>query len=347
METPDSVSLAFAVRDSLREEFAFEPGPVSDLARDDRRRGDAGATIRSPSGLDEGELRIAVRRAEGGTFSCFANDVLCAGERIDVAPPEGRFHRRDRRRSPSRIFRPRDRESRPSSRSSARRSPPTLKSARRSFPHGNKTTSSIMFRWRAPRSSSDRYLGRLAVLHVLSRESQDIDILSGRVDGEKIALFARTFLRPSEVDAYYLCGPLGMIEDGRAALIAAGVSRERIKAELFSTDGAPKGRAPVCSGASSKASAMTKSNACSTAAPTASSPSPASASSTRRRNKGSRFRIRAEAACAAPAAASSSRARSRWTSTTRHRALGSSRRAYVLARCESRCAYPEEWEARF
>ena len=68
--------------------------------------------------------------------------------------------------------------------------------------------------------------------------------LSGRIDGEKIALFARTIVRPSEVDAYYLCGPFGMIEDGRAALIAAGVSRERIKAELFSTDGAPKAAPP-------------------------------------------------------------------------------------------------------
>ena len=36
-----------------------------------------------------------------------------------------------------------------------------------------------------------------------------------------------------------------MIEDGRAALIAAGVSRERIKAELFSTDGAPKAAPPL------------------------------------------------------------------------------------------------------
>jgi len=115
--------------------------------------------------------------------------------------------------------------------------------ARATLVYGNKTTSSIMFR-NALEELKDRYLGRLAVIHVLSRESQDIDILNGRIDGEKIALFARTIVRPSEVDAYYLCGPFGMIEDGRAALIAAGVSHEGIKVELFSTDGAPKAAPP-------------------------------------------------------------------------------------------------------
>jgi ring-1,2-phenylacetyl-CoA epoxidase subunit PaaE len=239
-ETPDSVSLAFAVRDSLREEFAFEPGQYltlrATIGGEECRR-----NYSISSGLDEGELRIAVRRAEGGTFSCFANDVLCAGERIDVAPPEGRFTAEIGADRHLAFF------------AAGSGITPVISiirsalaanaEARATLVYGNKTTGSIMFR-SALEELKDRYLGRLAVLHVLSRESQDIDILSGRVDGEKIALFARTIVRPSEVDGYYLCGPLGMIEDGRAALIAAGVSRERIKAELFSTDGAPKAAPP-------------------------------------------------------------------------------------------------------
>ena len=96
-----------------------------------------------------------------------------------------------------------------------------------------------MFR-QALEELKDRHLGRLAVFHVLSRESQEIDILNGRIDGDKIALLARTIVPPRDVDAYFLCGPYGMIEDGRAALIAAGVEPSRIKAELFSTDGAPR-----------------------------------------------------------------------------------------------------------
>ncbi len=52
-----------------------------------------------------------------------------------------------------------------------------------------------MFR-RALEELKDRHLGRLSVFHLLSRESQDIDILNGRLDGERIALLAKTIVRP-------------------------------------------------------------------------------------------------------------------------------------------------------
>ena len=110
--------------------------------------------------------------------------------------------------------------------------------ARATLFYGNRTTTSIMFR-RALEELKDRHLGRLSVFHLLSRESQDIDILNGRLDGERIALLAKTIVRPKDVDAYLICGPFGMIEEGRAALTAAGVDPARIRAELFSTDGAP------------------------------------------------------------------------------------------------------------
>jgi ring-1,2-phenylacetyl-CoA epoxidase subunit PaaE len=239
-ETPDSVSLALAVPNELREEFAFEPGQFltlrATIGGEECRR-----SYSISSGLDEGELRIAVKRVEGGTFSCFANDVLRPGRRIEVAPPEGRFTAEIGADRHLAFFAAGSGITPVISiiRSALAANP----LARASLVYGNKTTSSIMFR-AALEELKDRYLGRLAILHVLSRESQDIDILSGRIDGEKIALFARTIVRPSEVDAYYLCGPFGMIEDGRAALIAAGVSCERIKAELFSTDGAFKAAGP-------------------------------------------------------------------------------------------------------
>jgi ring-1,2-phenylacetyl-CoA epoxidase subunit PaaE len=240
-ETPDSVSLAFAAPEELHKEFAYEPGQYLTLratigGKECRR------SYSISSGLDEGELRVAVKRVEGGTFSCFANDVLRAGDRIEVVPPEGRFTAEIGADRHLAFFAAGSGITPVISiiRSALAANP----LARATLVYGNKTTSSIMFRG-ALEELKDRYLGRLAILHVLSRESQDIDILSGRIDGEKIALFARTIVRPSEVDAYYLCGPFGMIEDGRAALAAAGVEpQRRIKAELFSTDGAPKIAAP-------------------------------------------------------------------------------------------------------
>ena len=43
------------------------------------------------SGPDDGELRIAVKKVDGGAFSSWAADELKAGDELDVMTPTGRF----------------------------------------------------------------------------------------------------------------------------------------------------------------------------------------------------------------------------------------------------------------
>src|SRR6201999_2326706 len=43
------------------------------------------------SGPDDGELRIAVKKVDGGAFSSWAADELKNGDEIDVMTPTGRF----------------------------------------------------------------------------------------------------------------------------------------------------------------------------------------------------------------------------------------------------------------
>ena len=235
-ETADSVSIAFRVPEELREAFRFVPGQYltlrSDIAGEDCRR-----SYSICSGLDEAELRVAVKKVDGGRFSCFAHSALAPGMRLEVMPPEGRF-----------TAEPGSRPRRLALFAAGSGITPMLSIARTILErepqsrialfYGNRTTQSIMFR-EALDDLKDRHLGRFAVFHVLSRESQDIDLLNGRLDAEKIGLLARTLVPPEETDGYFLCGPYGMVEDGRAALIAAGADPARIKVELFTTDGAP------------------------------------------------------------------------------------------------------------
>jgi ring-1,2-phenylacetyl-CoA epoxidase subunit PaaE len=172
---------------------------------------------------------------EAGRFSRFASEALRRGVRVEVAAPEGRFTAEIGANRHYAFF------------AAGSGITPVIsivrsmlaanREARATLFYGNRTTSSIMFR-RALDDLKDRHLGRLAVFHVLSRESQEIDVLNGRLDGPRIALLAKTVVPPKDADGYFLCGPFGMIEDGRKALIAAGVEPERIKAELFTTDGA-------------------------------------------------------------------------------------------------------------
>ena len=234
-ETLDSVSLAFAVPEELRREFAYQPGQYLTV----RATIDGEECRRSYSicsGADENELRIAVKKVDSGRFSRFANEALQPGARIDVASPEGRFTA-EIGTSRHYVFFAAGSGITPVI-SIIRSVLAANRQARATLFYGNRTTSSIMFR-RTLEELKDRHLGRLAVFHLLSRESQDIDILNGRLDGERIGLLAKTIVRPWDVDAYFLCGPFGMIEEGRAALIAAGVEPARIRAELFTTDGAP------------------------------------------------------------------------------------------------------------
>lgn len=238
-ETSDSVSLGFKVPDALMSEFAFAPGQYLTLETDI-----GGEKVRRSysicSGLDDGELRVAIKKVDGGKFSSFANTTLKPGAKLDVMAPQGRFTAGADAAGPTHIvlFAAGSGITPVLSiaKSVLQRSP----EARVTLFYGNRTTQSIMFR-EALEDLKDRYLGRLSVFHVLSRESQDIDILNGRLDAEKIALLARTMAPPAQVDGYFLCGPYGMVEDGRAALLAAGARPETIRVELFSTDGmAPK-----------------------------------------------------------------------------------------------------------
>jgi ring-1,2-phenylacetyl-CoA epoxidase subunit PaaE len=235
-ETADSVSLAFALPKGGEGTFAFVPGQYLTL----RAMIDGEECRRSYSicsGAGDGEIRIAVKKVAGGKFSTFANQMLKPGIKLDVMPPEGRFVA-DLASSRHLVFFAAGSGITPVL-SIIRTALASNPDVRISLFYGNRTTASIMFR-EALEDLKDRHIGRLSVFHILSRESQDIDILNGRIDGAKVALLARAMVPPTDVDAYFLCGPYSMVEEGRAALVAAGAGADKIKVELFSTDGVPR-----------------------------------------------------------------------------------------------------------
>ena len=235
-ETADAVSIAFSVPEALKETFAFTPGQYLTV----RTVMDGEEVRRSysiSSGLDDGELRIAVKRVDGGAFSSFANAGLKPGDVVDVMPPMGRFTH-----APA----------------------PAVKKTYVGFAcgsgitpvisiirtvlarepesrfflfYGNRATGSIIFR-EALEDLKDRHLDRLSVFHVLSRETQDISILNGRLDGDKAKLLIAAMV-PGGVDEAFVCGPAGMLDSVEAALLASGLPRAAVHVERFTpADGA-------------------------------------------------------------------------------------------------------------
>ena len=239
-ETPDAVSIAFAVPKSLREAYAFAPGQHLTM-RTVLDGVEARRSYSICSGLDDGELRIAVKKVDGGVFSRFANEVVKPGDRIDVMTPQGRFGLPPGA-TEARTYLAIAAGSGITPIMSILRTVLTREPASRMILlYGNRDSRSIIFR-HALEDLKDRFLDRLGVYHVLSREAQEVALLNGRIDGDKIGIFLRTVVPAGRIDAVFLCGPGDLIADGKAALVRCGVPAERIHAEYFTADGAPGAR---------------------------------------------------------------------------------------------------------
>ncbi|PPA03460.1 phenylacetic acid degradation protein, partial [Pseudomonas sp. MWU12-2312b] len=89
-ETRDAVSIAFEIPQHLQDSFHFTQGQHLVM----RTQLDGEEVRRSYSictGVNDGELRVAIKRVAGGRFSAFANEQLKAGHSLEVMPPAGHF----------------------------------------------------------------------------------------------------------------------------------------------------------------------------------------------------------------------------------------------------------------
>jgi ring-1,2-phenylacetyl-CoA epoxidase subunit PaaE len=236
-ETPDAVSIAFAVPPELADEYRFHPGQHLTL----RRECDGQDIRRSYSictGLDDRELRVAVKRVDGGIFSTLCNESLRPGDMIDVMTPQGRFGVMPDA-SVARNYLAVAAGSGITPILSLLRSVLTREpNSRFMLIYGNRTAKDIIFK-EALEDLKDRFMGRLVVHHVLSREQQEIELFNGRIDSDKIEALLKSFAPASRIDHAFLCGPGAMIEDAKATLVRLGTPSGNVHIEYFSTDGIP------------------------------------------------------------------------------------------------------------
>ena len=230
-ETADCVSLALDVPAALSGLFRHTQGQYLNV-----RRRQGGEELRRSysicSGVDDGELRIAVKAVLEGRFSTWANSELKAGDTLEAMPPEGRF------------FVPLDPANAKHYVAFAAGSgiTPVLSlvkttlarelRSRFTLVYGNRALDSVIFN-EALEDLKDKHLARLALYHVFSREPQQIELFNGRLDRAKVAQFLRTLIPPGTIDEAFVCGPDPMMADLEAELLAAGLPRERIHLERF------------------------------------------------------------------------------------------------------------------
>src|SRR5258708_22227031 len=102
----------------------------------------------------------------------------------------------------------------------------------------------------------DRFMQRLSLFHVISGEEQDIPILHGRLDGEKVRVLLRSLVPAASVDHVFICGPTGMSEDIETTCRAIGIAEDRIHVERFVSEFGGKPRAKKIVEASAPPKAM-------------------------------------------------------------------------------------------
>jgi ring-1,2-phenylacetyl-CoA epoxidase subunit PaaE len=254
-EAAGAVALTLAVPEALREAFAFEPGQFLTLrAQIDGQDVRRNYSISSPRSTfrQRGELEVGIRPVEGGVFSNWAAHALKAGDTLQVMPPEGRFVSK-RPRAIHRVGFAAGSGITPILSMAAT----TLEEQAESkftLVYGNRRMASVMFN-EALQDLKDRFKDRFTMIHILSRQAQEVDLLQGRIDRQKVLDLIATLLPAASMDEVFICGPEAMIEATHAALVEAGVPEYRIGSERFTTSAAVAAKVQADTDAKSRPSA--------------------------------------------------------------------------------------------
>ena len=235
--TDRAVAVTFEVPPELSDAFRFRAGQHLTLRRvvDGRELRRTYSLCSSAVG---GPHRIAVKRLDGGAMSTWLTGGLQAGAVLEVLPPGGSFGPHvdpDRARRYGLV-------------AAGSGITPVLSIAATVLEvepgsevvlvYGNRTSRDVMLVEELA-DLKDRHPTRLQVLHVLSREEQGSELLSGRLDAARLRRLLATAVPVGGIDEWYLCGPFGVVTDSRQVLLEAGVDPAAVHVELFHADAPP------------------------------------------------------------------------------------------------------------
>jgi ring-1,2-phenylacetyl-CoA epoxidase subunit PaaE len=238
-ETPECVSVLFDVPEALTEAFQFLPGQYLTL-----RRNMDGTEVRRSYSIcaspHDHELRVAVKSMDQGKFSGFINTMLKAGDELEVMAPLGKFNPNPSPKEPKNYL------------AFAAGSGITpimsiMKTCLQNNPestftlvYGNKTRSSIIFK-DAIEALKNKFMDRLVVYHIFTREQTDTPLFNGRINAEKVNAFCQKLLNLDQMQEVFICGPEDMILGLRQYFIDDKKwNPHQVHFELFSSPDQPK-----------------------------------------------------------------------------------------------------------
>ena len=222
--TGDSAAVTFAVPAELTGVFAFSPGQFLTVRRGDERRS---YSICAPAGAAP---RIGVREVAGGAVSGWLAREVRPGDVIEVQAPGGTFTP-DLSVPGHHLLLAAGSGITPMM-SIAGSVLAADEVSTVTLLYGNRRSGTVMFTDEIA-DLKDAYPTRIRIVHVLSREPQEVELYSGRLDRDRLKALLPATVDAASVDHWWLCGPFGMVTGAMGVLDELGVDARRVHRELF------------------------------------------------------------------------------------------------------------------
>ncbi|CAI8430119.1 MAG: 1,2-phenylacetyl-CoA epoxidase, subunit E [Flavobacterium sp. SCGC AAA160-P02] len=227
-ETENAVSLVFDVPENLKPNFSFKAGQYITLkalinSKEVRR---AYSICSTP---ESGELKVAIKAIENGTFSNYAASQLRVGDFLEVHEPEGKF-----------ILIPSKSNNYIAFAAGSGITPilSMIKSVLQQEPtssftliYGNKTIEETIFKSELD-ALTKKYSERFNLHYIFSRQNNE-GFLFGRINQEQTGYFVNNLYKNWIFESAYLCGPEEMIKTVSSTLLKNGFKESQLFFELF------------------------------------------------------------------------------------------------------------------
>jgi len=228
--TEQSVAISFQIPENLKENFTFKAGQYVTL-----KTKIYGEEIRRDYSIcaskNSGDLTVAVKAVEDGTFSIYANKTLKAGDEIEVAEPNGRF-----------VFEANKEKTRTVVAFAAGSGiTPILSIAKTLLEdepfsnfilmYGNKSLEDAMFFDQIVELQA--FYGNRFHAHFIYSQTREEDALFGRIEKGTVNLIVKNKYKDVSINRFYLCGPEQMIHTVKDVLVENGIKEKQIFFELF------------------------------------------------------------------------------------------------------------------
>lgn len=186
------------------------------------------------SPLDK-QWKVAIKQIDDGKFSNYANNVLKAGDTLEVMPPNGRFYVE---------VQPEQQKNYIAFAAGSGITPilSIIKTHLQLEPNCtfqlfyiNQAVSTIILKEEIE-GLRNQFLERFQVYHFLTKEERNVPLFNGRIDEEKLDVIFKNFVDKDSLDDVFICGPQAMIFLIRDYLMDLGLQKKQIHFELFNTD---------------------------------------------------------------------------------------------------------------